>query len=383
MVLKLFMTALLLQFTLVCLADAQSDSTVVDTNEKRNVIGKILKYFDESNKVKSTNKFDFSIIGGPHYSSDTKLGLGLTGAGLYRTAKNDTLLPQSNVSLYGDVSIVGFYMLGIQGTNIFPEDRYRLDYDLYFFSFPTKFWGIGYENGKNDENKTKYHLFQARIAADFLIKISSNFFAGPIASFDYVYAKSIENPDIWLGEDKNTTNFGLGVSLRYDTRDHLTNAYRGICLQLDQYFRPRFLGNQYAFSSTEFTAKYYKQLWKGGILASRLHGLFNYGNPPWGMMAQIGGSYSMRGYYEGRYRDKDEMDLTFELRQHIWRRNGAVVWVGAGTVFPKFSELRFNRILPNYGIGYRWEFKQRVNVRLDYGFGKKQNGFIFNVNEAF
>ena len=40
-------------------------------------------------------------------------------------------------------------------------------------------------------------------------------------------------------------------------------------------------------------------------------------------------------------------------------------------------------ILPNYGFGYRWEFKKRVNVRLDLGFGKHQTGFIFNINEAF
>ena len=43
-----------------------------------------------------------------------------------------------------------------------------------------------------------------------------------------------------------------------------------------------------------------------------------------------------------------------------------------------------DRILPNFGIGYRWEFKKDVNVRLDYGFGKNgQKGFIFNINEAF
>ena len=32
--------------------------------------------------------------------------------------------------------------------------------------------------------------------------------------------------------------------------------------------------------------------------------LFNFGNPSWAMMALLGNSYSMRGYYEGRYRDK-------------------------------------------------------------------------------
>ena len=72
-----------------------------------------------------------------------------------------------------------------------------------------------------------------------------------------------------------------------------------------------------------------------------------------------------------------------ELRQHIWRRNGMVIWGGAGTVFSKFSEITSRTILPSYGLGYRWEFKQRVNVRLDYGFGRGCSGFIFSINEAF
>ncbi len=100
-------------------------------------------------------------------------------------------------------------------------------------------------------------------------------------------------------------------------------------------------------------------------------------------MSTLGGSDNMRGYFEGRYRDKSEMDLCLELRQHVWRRNGLVAWIGAGTVFPRFSALRWSKILPNYGIGYRWEFKKKVNIRLDLGFGRHQTGFIFSINEAF
>ena len=77
------------------------------------------------------------------------------------------------------------------------------------------------------------------------------------------------------------------------------------------------------------------------------------------------------------------MDAQIELRQHVWKRNGVAVWVGAGTIFPRLSEFTPKHILPNYGFGYRWEFKKRVNVRLDLGFGKHQTGFIFNINEAF
>jgi hypothetical protein len=63
---------------------------------------------------------------------------------------------------------------------------------------------------------------------------------------------------------------------------------------------------------------------------------------------------------------------------------GVVAWVGAGTIFPKFSKIQLKHILPNMGVGYRWEFKKNVNVRLDYGFGKSgQHSFIFNINEAF
>ena len=91
----------------------------------------------------------------------------------------------------------------------------------------------------------------------------------------------------------------------------------------------------------------------------------------------------MRGYYEGRYRDKCAMDVQLELRQNVWKRNGVAVWVGAGTIFPNFSELEARHILPNYGFGYRWEFKKRVKVRLDLGFGTHQTGFIFNIHEAF
>lgn len=274
-------------------------------------------------------------------------------------------------------------MLGVRGNHLFPQDKYRLNYNLYFYSFPSLYWGKGYENGSNDDNESDYDRFQAQVKVDFMTRIARNFYIGPMAVFDYVYGHDFEKPELWEGMKARTTNISLGFSLLYDSRDFLTNAYSGYYLRIDQRFSPAFLGNKYAFSSTELTTSYYHPVWKGGVLAGQFHTLLNYGNPPWGLMATLGSSYSMRGYYEGRYRDKCAMDAQIELRQHVWRRNGVAVWAGAGTVFPKFSGFEVKHILPNYGFGYRWEFKKRVNVRLDLGFGKGQTGFIFNINEAF
>lgn len=367
--------------------DSISSAEKVDTMALRagkSWVNRILDYFNDSNKNKKHKRFDFSVIGGPHYASDTKFGLGLVAAGLYRTDPNDSILPPSNVSLYGDVSSVGFYMLGVRGNHIAPKGRYRIDYHLYFYSFPADFWGIGYEMGDNDANKSDMKRWQAQAEVSFLFRVADNFYIGPMASYDYVIGKHIERPELLQGMDQHTWNVGAGVSLVYDNRDNLTNPHRGIYLNINLMFRPGFMGNDYAFSTTAFRFDAYQRLGKGTVLAEDIGANLNFGNPSWGMMAELGGTHSMRGYYEGRYRDKHSLEATVELRQHVWKRNGIVVWVGAGTIFPKFSALRSKQILPNAGVGYRWEFKKNVNVRLDYGFGKSgQSGFLFNINEAF
>ena len=369
------------------MVSATSDTTRAvphQTFKKKSFLTKFLDYFNDANKNKEHKKFDFSIIGGPHYSTDTKLGIGLVAAGLYRTNANDTLLPPSNVSLFGDVSTVGFYMLGIRGTHIFPKDKYRADYTVYFYSFPCKYWGIGYDMGNNDDNESKMKRWQARLKASFLFHLGSNFYVGPMVSYDYVIGRNVKRPELLNGMDQHTWNIGAGFSAVYDSRDVLTYPHRGLYINLTQCFRPKFLGNDYAFSTTDLQVDAYQAVWKGAILAEDFRAMLNFGNPSWGMMALLGNSNSMRGYYEGRYRDKHKMEAQVELRQHIWKRNSLTAWVGAGTVFNKFCYMRARHILPNYGIGYRWEFKKNVNVRLDYGFGKAgQSGFLFSINEAF
>ena len=363
---------------------AEESDTLNTPEKKKSLITRFLDYFNDANKNKKHKKFDFSIIGGPHYSTDTKLGLGLVAAGLYRTNPNDTILPPSNVSLFGDVSTVGFYMLGIRGTHIFPQDKYRADYTVYFYSFPCDYWGMGYEMGNDDSNKSEMKRWQARIKGSFLFHLGSNFYIGPMVSYDYVIGKNVERPELLNGMDRHTWNLGAGFSAVYDSRDVLTYPHQGLYINLTQCFRPRFMGNDYAFSTTELQVDAYQKVWKGAILAEDFRTMLNFGNPSWGMMALLGNSNSMRGYYEGRYRDKHKMEAQVELRQHIWKRNSLTAWVGAGTVFSKFSNIRSRHILPNYGLGYRWEFKKNVNVRLDYGFGKAgQSGFLFSINEAF
>ncbi len=379
-------TAILLG-TLVLQAQEQPTDTIAEQTSRpfysRGIIGKIKTYFDNTNKPKPTKKFDFSVIGGPHYSSDTKLGIGLVAAGLYRHNISDTITPMSDVSAYGDITTTGYYKLGIRGHHFFPEDKWRIEYNVYFESHPDKFWGIGYDNGNNSANETDYKRWQSRFVASLTRRIIPHLYIGPQIQVEYINGRNVTDRTLWQNMARHTFTDGAGVVAVYDTRDNVINAYRGVYMRLDQMFYPKFTGNRYAFSLTELTLSHYRGIWKGGILAMQFHTRLTYGNTPWGLMSKMGGSSNMRGYYEGRYNDKCLMDATVELRQHVWRRNGVVAWAGAGQVFKKFSDIQARHTLPNYGIGYRWEFKTRVNVRLDVGFGKHQAGFMFNINEAF
>ena len=368
------------------LPPVQADTLTVPSDTaaaKKGFFRKFIDYFADANKEKPYKKFDFSIIGGPNYSEDTKFGIGLVAAGLYRLDPSDSLLAPSDVSLYGNVSTSGFYLVGIRGNNLFPGDRYRLLYNMNFFSFPGAFWGIGYQMGDQNANESQYTLQQYSVKLNFLIRTARNFYIGPIASYDYIEGKKFDRIELLEGQDRVTQTIGAGVTLAYDTRDVSTAPARGIYVKGEQRFFPAFLGNRYAFSRTDLIFDGYKSVWKGGVLAFDFHSEFNYGRVPWTMLATLGGSYSMRGYYDGRYRDRNLIEAQVELRQKVWRRNGIALWVGAGNVFHDFDTFRWSQTLPNFGVGYRWEFKKRVNVRLDLGFGRNGSGFIFNINEAF
>ncbi len=372
-------------------ADIRRDSATAQTalhadtaRNKKNFMQKLRNYFNSSNKIDNSKKFDVGILGGPHYSTDTGFGIGIVGTGRYRQDRSDTLSPPSDVALFGDVTTKKSYTVGIRGTHIFPQDRGRIEYTLAVNSFEAKYWGIGYEMGNNDANESKMKRWKILAKASVMWEVGHNFFIGPAFTYDYVYAHEMTRPELLLGMDNQTWNIGGGLTIAYDSRDVLTKPTKGVYLNVTQLFRPRFLCNGYDFITTDFRFNAYGRLWHRAVIAGDVRGTLNFGDPSWGMMSMIGNSFSMRGYYEGRYRDKHKIEAQVELRQDFWKRCGVAIWGGAGTVFNKFSAMRFDRLLPNWGLGFRWEFKKNSNIRLDYGFGKSGiSGFVFNINEAF
>ena len=359
-----------------------------------NLWQRINAYFDNTKPERIDGKPEFSVIGGPHYSSDTKLGLAVAATASYRSKAYDPDTPNSNFNIYADGSLSGYYNVGILGTHIFPKDKIRVNYKIDFTSFPTKFWGIGWENAHSSDNETRYTEKQFKADIDWQWKLHSGLYLGPTIVFQNIHAKHISHTTLtdgttanreylWNGQKLHTQSLGLGLLLSFDTRDNLTAPTKGHLITLRQTFLPRFLGNDYAFSYSQLWASAYKTVWKGGVLAGLLQLKYEYGNPPWGMMAYFGGSRYLRGYYLGRYRDKVATEATVELRQNIYKRFGMVGWVGVGSISPDFKSIRGRQLLPAAGVGLRFAIRRNTNVRIDAGFGRNSHNFCFNMNEAF
>ncbi|MDE6512883.1 MAG: hypothetical protein K2L05_01710, partial [Muribaculaceae bacterium] len=186
-------------------AFGQTDSTAVAPAPKRNLIQKVIDYVSGSNDVKPAKKLDFSVIGGPYYSQDTKFGIGLVAAGIYNRDLTDTISPASQFSLYGDASITGYYKVGIDGSSYFKGDRIWLYYDMFFSSQPDRYWGIGYAQNHRDDLMVKYKKWVAKANAAALFRLGeSPVYLGPVLKLSYYDAKSRPHPELWRNQKRRT-----------------------------------------------------------------------------------------------------------------------------------------------------------------------------------
>ena len=105
--------------------------------EKKPFLRRVVDYFGESTTDKTfEKKIDFTFAGGPSYSKNTSFGIGLLAAGLYRLDRTDSITAPSDVSIFGNVSVSGFYALGVTGNNIFSHNKRRINYTVMFASAP-------------------------------------------------------------------------------------------------------------------------------------------------------------------------------------------------------------------------------------------------------
>jgi len=111
-----------------------------------------------------------------------------------------------------------------------------------------------------------------------------------------------------------------------------------------------------------------------------------YSAAPFYDYAFLGGDKFVRGYYLGRYRDKNLSSVQSEIRFPIVWRFGFAAFGGLSTLYANTNNIAAKNIKPNYEMGLRFlvDKKDKTNLRLDYAAGKDgNNGFYVSFGESF
>lgn len=337
--------------------------------------------FDDSKPI------DWGVLPGPFYTPEMGIGIGTALVGLYRIDKEDKQTQPSSIGLSGFASSTGAFGLNFTNYNFIDNDQWRLFISGTINNIPTYYWGKGYSAGKNDHNKEKYHSQEFQITPRALYKLTDATYIGLGWNFSSINAS---DPDDGAKKyfansvgGRSVINSGVSAYYSYDTRDFLPNAYQGQTFEVTYtYFAPN-LGSDTRFQTTQLQYAYYHQIAEDTVVALDNYARFSTGNVPWNQLSLLGNGNRMRGYYEGRYRDNNIFTSQIEIRHKLDWRHGIVGWLGTGTMSDTPSELGQSHWLPTVGVGYRFEFKPRMNVRLDFGIGRNSTGVYFQVGEAF
>ncbi len=323
-----------------------------------------------------------------YYTPETRFGFGALGMRLFSLDANDTTVRTSNVQLYGLYTLNKQILISPSYTLFFPEEKYVLKGNLAYFKFPRNYYGIGNELPESNEELVDYTLLRAENR--LLRKLNQQLFAG--LQWNYYRIFNVEQAPEGLLETQQPAGWdgytasGIGAALVFDTRDIVVNPSRGGYLELGTLFNTSFTGSDFSYNQYTIDARKYFQVHPNRhILALQALGKFTSGTVPFLQLSQLGGATIMRGYYEGRYRDKNYIAAQAEYRLPIWWRIGAAAFAGVGDVAPALDAFTLATFKPSYGLGLRFMVNEseKVNIRFDYAWGKEASGFYLEITEAF
>ncbi len=321
-------------------------------------------------------------------SIETDWSFGGVTSATFHFGKNDSATRTSNQQALVLYSLKKQLVFVLNGSIYFPDEKYILNNQVSYSYFPDKFWGLGKHTPASNEEP--YTFKQYYVYMHLLKAVKKNLFAGLL--FEYQNLLKVNYIPGGLFDKENVAGrngykvAGLGASLTYDNRNNAFAPGNGAFIQAYfNHFDP-ILGSGFNYTNIVIDLRKFIRVYNNQVLALQLYNFMNVGDVPLRSLANLGGSNSMRGLFDGRYRDKNQLVLQGEYRTPIAGRFGAVIFTGVGDVGHTVTDYSFKDLKYSCGGGLRFavDKKEKLNIRLDYGLaGGKNHGLYFQLGEAF
>jgi hypothetical protein len=347
-------------------------------------------YFNNDTSKKHT----FVVLPVIASAPETGFEAGATALLSFYTDTVDRSTRVSNLFGFATATTKGQSRFSISTNYWTPHNKNYYSATISYQNFPFEFYGIGNNTRKADadhvsEKRLKFNLTGQTLAG-------SHIYVGYVAgAFNYSYSDKNTTGIFYtspLVEDRTGgASFFVGPTFVYDSRNNNTYTTKGLIVT--SYFNMMqgvfgnnsYRGGLFNIEYSQFFSLSKKLVLGVDIQEQSLTG----GRSPFYLLPQLGNDEVMRGYYGGRYRDRNLIAGQTELRYRLNGRIGVIAFVGTGEVF--HSDFSFPGLKPDYGAGLRYFFDvdKGLALRMDYGVGQKpageprESGFYVSLGQSF
>lgn len=331
------------------------------------------------------------------YAPETRFGAGAFGAFNFYFNKADSISPPSQVQLGFAYTQNNQFAISVPFNLYWKNRLHTVTGEVSYNDFSYNFYGIGNQNTSGERELYKARFPRLRI--NYLRKILPHVFVGARWWYEDYRIRSFETNnnfhDDAPGKSGSTTS-GPGIVALYDSRNNIYYTTRGIYLELVYHNQSALTGSNFFYDRYRFDLRHFRRFIKRTSLASNLFGDFISGSVPFSQMPGIGSGKRGRGFYEGRFRDRNILLYQGELRSSFFRRFGGVAFWNYALLADKIGHFSFSHDHASAGLGLRFIFDRTKNINLRFdaatqigsGYYRKTGvaspyTFYFTVNEAF
>lgn len=323
------------------------------------------------------------------YLPETRWAGGAAGIVNFHVNKKDTVSPPSQIQMGFAYTQNKQFLFYLPYQLYFNERKWTAKGEIGYYKYSYNFYGIG--NDIEDDDKELYYVNFPRINMNFYRKVSSNYFVGLRSWYENYLIdqnKFEEGKNLETGlvpGSQGGVVFGLGLVSIFDTRDNIYFPQKGIYFEMFAHNFSNALGSDYQFDKYRLDFRYFTAPHENHTIAFQLYLDHITGDVPFNQMSMMGGGKRMRGYFEGKFRNKNKLETQLEYRPKIYGRLGGALFLSYGMVAPEIEKYSLSLGHLGYGAGLRYTLDpvKKVNIRLDAAFGPDTHAFYFTFSEAF
>ena len=344
-------------------------------------------FFVKSQKDTSKTKFKAFPLPIVYFTPETDWGFGVVSLFSFRF-KNESKQSRVSQFQFGTAYTLRNQLLFYLPFQLYLKNEHYYAFgELGYYKYSYRFFGVG--NDLPDSNEELYSVDFPRVRFNLMKLARPNWYLGARYWFDAYNIAELEENGILASNTLVGSEGGiissLGIISLLDSRNDYNYPTCGTYFEFIALPNLKAFGSDFEF--TRISADYVKYLSKNkNTVALNFYGVTTIGKPPFNEMALIGGTRRLRGYFEGRFRDRNMLIAQAEYRRVLKWNFGFVAFTGFGVVATDVSEFESRNIKPSGGFGLRYQLTkdEKINLRLDYGIGEQgSSGFYLTIGEAF